>query len=129
MPKKPKDWIGNEGEDEMKTLSLSRELQHHIVSALQTLNPYKIILFGSYAYGKPNADSDIDLLFVNSDEDYKNFSERMAMKVEILKKLDQISQPIDVLAYTKKEWEDLLEKNSSFIREINEKGILLEAAA
>ncbi|MEA2099245.1 MAG: nucleotidyltransferase domain-containing protein [Campylobacterota bacterium] len=28
------------------------------------LNPDRIILFGSYAYGKPNGDSDIDLYLV-----------------------------------------------------------------
>jgi len=32
-----------------------------IVEALQ---PEKIILFGSYAYGRPTADSDVDLLIV-----------------------------------------------------------------
>ena len=30
----------------------------------QTLRPDKIILFGSYAYGRPTADSDVDLLVV-----------------------------------------------------------------
>ncbi len=33
-----------------------------IVERLKTINPYKIILFGSYAYGKPQTDSDIDLI-------------------------------------------------------------------
>ena len=32
-----------------------------IIEALKPLDPDKIILFGSYAYGKPNKDSDIDL--------------------------------------------------------------------
>ncbi len=33
-------------------------LKHEIVERLKTLNPDKIILFGSYAYGTPNEDSD-----------------------------------------------------------------------
>jgi uncharacterized protein len=113
----------------MKTISLPDELQYQIVHTLQPLNPYKIILFGSYAYGTPQKDSDIDIVFVNNDDGYKTFEERIALKIEILKKLDSISQPLDVLAYTKKEWDELVAKNSSFIREINQRGVLLEAAA
>ena len=35
------------------------ELKPKIVEALMPLKPDKIILFGSYAYGTPNEDSDI----------------------------------------------------------------------
>jgi hypothetical protein len=38
----------------MKTIPLSDDLRHQIISTLQPLSPYKVILFGSYAYGKPN---------------------------------------------------------------------------
>ncbi|MDX9743182.1 MAG: nucleotidyltransferase domain-containing protein [Arcobacteraceae bacterium] len=37
------------------------ELKPLIVEKLKSLNPEQIILFGSYAYGTPNNDSDIDL--------------------------------------------------------------------
>lgn len=40
------------------------ELKHEIVERLKPLNPDKIILFGSYAYGTPTEDSDIDLFLV-----------------------------------------------------------------
>jgi len=39
-------------------------LKHEIVERLKPLDPDKIILFGSYAYGTPNEDSDIDLFLV-----------------------------------------------------------------
>ncbi len=39
-------------------------LGQEIVERLKPLNPDKIILFGSYAYGKPNKESDIDLFLV-----------------------------------------------------------------
>lgn len=113
----------------MKTVALNDELRTKIVQSLQTLNPYKIILFGSYAYGTPQKDSDIDIVFVNNDDGYKTFEQRIALKIEILKKLDAVCEPIDLLAYTKREWEDLIKKNSSFIREISEKGVILECAA
>ena len=40
------------------------KLKPLIIERLKPLNPDKIILFGSYAYGKPNEDSDIDLYIV-----------------------------------------------------------------
>ena len=39
-------------------------LKYEIVKRLKPLDPHKIILFGSYAYGKPNEDSDIDLCII-----------------------------------------------------------------
>jgi len=33
-----------------------------------TINPYKVILFGSFAYGKPTKDSDIDIIVVTNDD-------------------------------------------------------------
>ncbi len=44
------------------------KLKQKIVERLKPLKPEKIILFGSYAYGKPSVDSDIDL-FLIKDED------------------------------------------------------------
>ncbi len=35
-----------------------------IVQNLKKYKPDKLVLFGSYAWGKPNKDSDIDLLIV-----------------------------------------------------------------
>lgn len=39
-------------------------LKHEIVERLKPLDPDKIILFGSYAYGTPTEESDIDLFLV-----------------------------------------------------------------
>ena len=43
------------------------ELKPLIIERLKPLNPDKIILFGSYAYGTPNEDSDIDLFLLKDD--------------------------------------------------------------
>ncbi len=37
-----------------------------VIERLKPLNPSKIILFGSYAYGTPNEQSDIDLCIVEN---------------------------------------------------------------
>ena len=44
------------------------KLKPLIVEKLQPLNPSKIILFGSFAYGTPNETSDIDLYIVTDNE-------------------------------------------------------------
>ncbi len=44
---------------------VTTELLEQITQKLAaTLNPEQIILFGSYAYGEPNEDSDIDLMVI-----------------------------------------------------------------
>lgn len=56
----------------MKTLS--PELLETIVQRLvDCLEPEKIILFGSHAYGTPNEDSDIDLLVIVEHSDQPRY--------------------------------------------------------
>jgi len=43
---------------------LSNDVKSQIILALKSLNPEKIILFGSYAYGNPGTESDIDLFVI-----------------------------------------------------------------
>jgi len=43
------------------------KVKPEIIERLKPLNPDKIILFGSYAYGKPNDESDIDLFLLKDD--------------------------------------------------------------
>ena len=59
------------------------EIKTEIIERLKLLKPNKIILFGSYAYGTPNEDSDIDLFLIKDDlkiEDSKEY-ELKALKV------------------------------------------------
>lgn len=42
-------------------------LKYEIIERLKPLNPQKIILFGSYAYGMPTDESDVDLFLVKED--------------------------------------------------------------
>ena len=49
------------------------ELKPLIIERLKPLNPDKIILFGSYAYGTPTEESDIDL-FIQKEVDPSEIS-------------------------------------------------------
>ena len=100
------------------------ELKH----ILAGLNPYKAILFGSYAYGKPDEDSDIDLIVVlNKNERAQNFDERAENYSSVKNCFNALKHkiPMDIIVYTRPEWYDFLKADNSFTREILEKGKLL----
>ncbi|MBN2825954.1 MAG: nucleotidyltransferase domain-containing protein [Campylobacterales bacterium] len=59
-------------------------LKDDIVERLKPLKPDKIILFGSYAYGTPNDNSDIDLFLLKDD---LHLSETRIYQREARKKL------------------------------------------
>ena len=80
--------------------------------------PDRIILFGSYAYGAPNNDSDVDLLVVMPARD------RHSQAVRILWRL-AAPFPIDLLVRTPKEMKLRLEDGVSFTTTIVTKGKVL----
>ena len=86
------------------------------------------ILFGSYAYGTPHDDSDIDLLVVTGD-DYMpaNYKEKsnIYLKAAMLIRDIEKKVPIDLIVHTKKMYERFTELNSMFYRKIEKEGIVL----
>jgi len=101
------------------------ELKPKIVEALIPFKPEKIILFGSYAYGTPNEDSDIDLYIVSNDNFIpQSWREKMQIKLKFSKALRDIKQyhDIDLVTHTKKMYEKFLVLDSMFSREILTKG-------
>ncbi|MGH7494927.1 MAG: nucleotidyltransferase domain-containing protein [bacterium] len=81
--------------------------------------PQRVILFGSYARGKPTSDSDVDLLVITSVE------RRTADKaVEILLRV-RPPFPIDLLVRTPQQVQERLELGDVFMREVLEQGQVL----
>jgi len=81
---------------------LSSELLDEIVNRLvQRLQPEQIILFGSYAYGEPTADSDIDLLVIIAQSNEPRY--RRARQAH--KSLRGIGVSKDVIVLTREEAE------------------------
>ena len=62
------------------------KIQAEIVERLKPLEPEKIILFGSYAYGSPTEDSDIDLFLVKDTEksDIKDYESTAMLRLRDL---------------------------------------------
>jgi predicted nucleotidyltransferase len=86
-------------------------------------NPQKIILFGSYAYGKPTEDSDVDILVVMS------FRGRNPEKATEIWMATKPEFPIDIMVRKPAELEQRLKLGDFFFREITEKGIALYEAS
>ena len=104
------------------------KLKKEIVNRLKPLNLYKIILFGSYAYGNPTKDSDIDLYIVTNDEFMpRSWREKSAVYLRYSKKLRDLQKfiPIDLIVHTKPMFEKFKELDSMFSRMILEDGKIL----
>ena len=87
---------------------------------VKNTNPDKVILFGSYAYGKPQEDSDLDILVIKDTD-----SDRYRRTREIRKYLRGIRIPIDVVVYTNAEVEEWKDTKSAFITQIMQDGRVL----
>ena len=105
------------------------QIKNEIISRLSKNFKLKnIILFGSHAYGTPHKDSDIDIIVVLDEEGYaKNYMEKIDRRMKVSKLLFDLAKkfPVDLLVYTKDEWNHLLRINSSFVRQIKQKGLRL----
>lgn len=103
-------------------------IKTEIVHKLKPLNPDKIILFGSYAYGEPHSDSDIDLYVVTSDEFMpETWREKSNIYIKYSKKIREIKNdiPTDLIVHTKAMHKKFKELDSMFSRKIFNKGIVL----
>lgn len=89
----------------------------------QMFRPERIVLFGSYVYGSPTEDSDVDLLVVLPHEG-KGFQKA----AEMLSRL-RPPFPIDLIVRTPEQLRQRLALNDFFLREILEKGRVLYAAS
>ena len=101
-------------------------IQQELIKRLEPLNINKIILFGSYAYGTPHQDSDLDLYVVTNDDFIpQNFEEKIDLKLKVSRAIKDLQKiiPIDIITHTKKMHEKFIEINSSFSREILDNGI------
>jgi len=103
----------------------TRELILRIVDRIKRkYEPEKIILYGSYAYGKPTEDSDIDLFIVKETD-----KRRVDRFVEVSRLIYERGRRVSIspLVYTPKELEERLSLGDDFVEEVLTKGEVLYA--
>jgi predicted nucleotidyltransferase len=100
--------------------SVGKSLRPAIQKIVDELKPEKIILFGSYAYGKPTPHSDVDLLVIlktNASVKERNW--------KVSRLLVPRPFPVDILVKTPKEIKDALKSGDFFLQEIITRGKVL----
>jgi len=104
------------------------EIKKEIMEAFKELELEKVILFGSHAYGHVTKDSDIDLYVVTKDNYLpQSYKEKRALVWKVSQVILEIRKKyaIDLLVHTKKMHEKFVELQSSFSKDILEKGKVL----
>jgi predicted nucleotidyltransferase len=105
--------------------TMRAEINKIIRQVIDVYQPDKIILFGSYAYGKPDADSDLDLLII------KKTSERFIDRWVNVRRIvsdPKRSIPFEPIVLTPDELKERLAIGDQFIKEIVTKGEVLYGA-
>lgn len=96
------------------------ELQKIVSQVKDGYNPEKIILFGSYAWGKPTKYSDVDLLVI------KNTKERFIRRLERIAYIIKSNLGTDIIVYTPHEIEEIMkDPGDFFVHKIIQKGKIL----
>src|SRR5438046_2497295 len=95
-----------------------RVIRRYARAIADEFHPDKIILFGSYAYGTPNEDSDVDLLVVMPAYNQHSQSVRIQWRLAA-------PFPLDLLVRTPKEVKWRLEEGNSFLTTIFSQGKVL----
>ncbi len=84
----------------------------------ERFEPEKIILFGSHAYGKPHADSDVDILVVMPARSELQQAARISISIDP-------PFPLDIIVRTPKKLHWRVQEGDSFLGEILTKGKVL----
>ncbi len=99
-----------------------KEIKNITKQIVKKYKPEKIILYGSFAYGKPHKDSDVDLFVVK-----KTKKPRTKRHLELDRMLLDRKIALDILIYTPQEIKKQLFLDDFFIKDIIKQGKTLYA--
>ncbi|KPJ56757.1 hypothetical protein AMJ49_04090 [Parcubacteria bacterium DG_74_2] len=104
----------------MTATSARKEIKRITGRIIKKYKPEKIILYGSFAYGKPTKDSDADLFIIKKTKELKT---KRILKVDRML-LDR-NIPLDILVYTPQEVTKRILLGDFFVKNIIQKGKIL----
>jgi|SRR5579862_9507215 len=99
-----------------------RQIKAYATEIAREFRPRRIILFGSYAYGKPTRDSDVDLLVIMPHK-----GRGVEKAIEIRLKL-RAPFPMDLLVRSPQKIRQRLALGDFFIEEVLDRGEVLYEA-
>lgn len=95
---------------------IDEKLNGVIDKIAKEFQPEKIILFGSYAWGRPTENSDVDLFIVKDTDNTRETSRKISRAIF------PRPFPLDVIVYTPEQVEKRKAINDFFISDILNKG-------
>lgn len=107
---------------EVRILPTLEEIRPAVRRIAEVFHPKKVILFGSYAFGRPTRDSDADLLVIMK-TDLRNVDQAVAIR-----RATNFEFAVDLLVRTPEQIAERLAMGDTFIKEILGKGIVLYEA-
>lgn len=107
---------------EIKTSVHSAMLQRLVQQIVSGFHPQKVILFGSYAYGAPTAESDLDLLVV-----MEAGGRPLRAAANIAAAIDH-PLPLDILVIEPEQLQSALDREFTFATEVMTRGTVLYEA-
>jgi predicted nucleotidyltransferase len=112
--------ISKSGSNGQNTRVARRSIRAVVKRIAEQFDPERIILFGSYAYGRPHPDSDVDLLVVLATNERAR-----AKQIEIARTLSPHPFGMDILVRTPEQLRERIALGDYFLREIVTKGQVL----
>lgn len=102
--------------------------RQEILDRLSPEHPDKVILFGSYAWGKPSDDSDLDLYVVTGDAFVPgSWKEKNEVYLRVARLLEPVMKrcSTDLVVHTRNMHETFVALGSSFSRKLMSEGLVL----
>lgn len=106
---------------------LPANLKDQITEAIKPLRPEKIILFGSYAYGMANPESDIDLLLIKELAEDKIKDYRIQVRKKLWEQFKGQGLSFDILVDSNNRIQKRIALGDLFYSEIIKKGEIIYA--
>jgi predicted nucleotidyltransferase len=88
------------------------QIRHYVLEVARTFRPERVVLFGSYAEGRPTEDSDVDLLVV-MEHDGRDVEQAFAIRRAIPRRF-----PLDLVVRTPSGVRRRLEDNDTFMTSV-----------
>jgi len=99
------------------------KIRRYCAAIAEAFSPERIVLFGSYAWGKPDDDSDVDLMVV-----MRNRRSAKRPSLEIRQRVPA-GFPVDILVRPPQEISRRLREGDSFVTEVMTRGRIMYEAS
>ena len=104
---------------------IADQLFPYLQVLVEQFHPEQVILFGSYAYGEPTKDSDVDLLVIKEISD-SPVSDATSIRRAVRHLRHSVANlPLDIMVRAPNDWKRRIGNGNSFHTEIAQKGLKL----